>query len=617
MPNRDIEYSLLSKTQTLFVVECEEGKEINEEHLDKICSYGTLIYNNGDAIELVEDHYFNQFALKDEEYKYKIKIFGETNIKNVLIDIMTYIGDIDIYINSPNNLQYNKYISINKISITIKIDEYIDNIDNIIITIKGTSNTFYTKYVHLIRDNNIEEDSFIRNKLQTGMSHLVTIDSTKKDESSNANKIIDIMKERNYEHNPIMTYFYALNCKINVVQSYTNNYGYSEIVYAKVFDHLSQDVISSESERINGEELEYRITVIEEDISNYYKGELCQIYVSAIELSEEHGDYSRDIIIPDNIPQQIMFGKNNKHITYGYTLVDFENDLLIKFNLKHKAKYKLKIYYENIQRDKEEIIVGNDIIILKKSEWANICIDQNRLCYIQLDISLDETKNEQNPVLEFSVKSMNSNSVSYITKNILKTDYVKNNDPHYYYTELGDNEKGFVNINFIGGSGKAYAKIVEKEIESENEANWRDKYRLPSNNEEIVFEPFTKKLDFTTKDKNCQTGCYLLMKVFSDIENKDAYIEKYYSFSLIVHAYKEEQNTKIIPVISIPLDEYIIGNILNTNIGESKEELYTVWFSSDAEKIIIDFQSYAGQLFINVGNTKPTVKNIILKLVLI
>jgi hypothetical protein len=303
-----------------------------------------------------------------------------------------------------------------------------------------------------------------------------------------------------------------------------------------------------------------------------------------------------------------MFGKNNKHITYGYTLVDFENDLLIKFNLKHKAKYKLKIYYENIQRDKEEIIVGNDIIILKKSEWANICIDQNRLCYIQLDISLDETKNEQNPVLEFSVKSMNSNSVSYITKNILKTDYVKNNEPHYYYTELGDNEKGFVNINFIGGSGKAYAKIVIKEIESENEANWRDKYRLPSNNEEIVFEPFTKKLDFTTKDKNCQTGCYLLMKVFSDIENKDAYIEKYYSFSLIVHAYKEEQNTKIIPVISIPLDEYIIGNILNTNIGESIEEFYTVWLSSDAERIIIDFQSLAGQLFINVGNTKPTLK---------
>ena len=383
------------------------------------------------------------------------------------------------------------------------------------------------------------------------------------------------------------------------MQSYINNYGYSEIVNAKVFDHLSQDVISSESERINGEELEYRITVIEDDTSNYSKGELCQIYASAIELSEEHGDYSRDIIIPDNIPQQIIFGKNNKHITYGYVHVDLESDLHIKFNLKHKAKYKLKIYYENIQRDKEEIIVGNDIIILKKSEWENIYIDKNdknRLCYIQLDITLDETKNEQNPVLEFSVKSMNSNSVSYITKNILKTDYVKNNEPHYYYTELGDNEKGFVNINFIGGNGKAYAKIVEKEIESENEANWRDKYRLPLNNEELVFEPFTKKLDFTTKNKNCQTGCYLLMKIFSNIENKDANIEKYYSFSLIVHTYKEEQDTKIIPVMSIPLNEYIIGNILNTNIGENIEEFYSVWLSSDAERIIIDFQSFAGQL---------------------
>ena len=73
---------------------------------------------------------------------------------------MTYIGDIDIYINSPNNLQYNKYISINKISLTIKVDEYIDNIDNNIITIKGTSNTYYTTHAPLIRDNNIEEDSY-------------------------------------------------------------------------------------------------------------------------------------------------------------------------------------------------------------------------------------------------------------------------------------------------------------------------------------------------------------------------------------------------------------------------------------------------------------------------
>lgn len=148
-----------------------------------------------------------------------------------------------------------------------------------------------------------------------------------------------------------------------------------------------------------------------------------------------------------------MFGKNNKHVSYGYAHVDYENDFFIKFNSKHKAEYKVKIYYENIKREKEELIM-----ILRKSEWEDRCKDKNRICYIQIDITLNEIKNEENPVLEFSIKSISSNYVSYITKNILKIDYVQNNDPQYYYTELVENEKGFIIVNFIRGDGKVLCK---------------------------------------------------------------------------------------------------------------------------------------------------------------
>ena len=55
------------------------------------------------------------------------------------------------------------------------------------------NNTYYTILVTFGK-NKKDEDSFITNTLQTGMSYLVTVDSTV--ESSNANKIIKFHNER-------------------------------------------------------------------------------------------------------------------------------------------------------------------------------------------------------------------------------------------------------------------------------------------------------------------------------------------------------------------------------------------------------------------------------------
>ena len=407
----------------------------------------------------------------------------------------------------------------------------------------------------------------------------------------------------------MMINFYSLNCKVNVIQSYNDENGISKEEYTKVFDHLSQDVIDPSNVRYDNEQLEYRINVIEKDTSQY-EGELCKLFASAIELSDKHEENSRDILIPDNIPQQIMFGKNINHVSYGYVHVDFENDLLIKFNLKHKAKYIVKLYYENVQKGEEEIITANDIIVIKKVDWEDRCKDKTRVCYTQIDISLNQTNIEENPVLEFSVKSMASNFVSYILKNMFKIDYVQNNNPQYYYTEIGEKEKGFIIANFLRGSGKVYAKVVEKQIKSKEEhADWRGKYILPTENEELKMDPFTKKLEFFTNKKNCQNGCYLLIKILSDVEGGNIPIDRNYPYSLIVHTYPEDEDNKNLPVMNIPLDEYIIGNINNLEKNQIIYEFYTVWLNSDAKRVIIDFQSDAGALFINVGNNKPNFNN--------
>ena len=598
--------SPISSAQTLLVVECQSSPQ--GKYFDDYCEFNTLIYKDEDKIELIEDQFFNQYAFSSQEHNYKIHLGEETYIKKIFIDIITYVGEVNI-INYENNknLNIDQYVAINKLYLSAKVQEDSEAPNEIYFTVKALSNTYYTILYNIGRDES--EDTLITNELQTGMSYLTTIDSSKSDIYDISNKIVKIRNEKYKDYPYLMTNFYSLNCKINVVKTYFDKNGNQKIDEENInyFDQFVHDIISPFNQNYQSKEYEYRISVVENDPSQY-NNKLCKIYTSSVEISAEHEDNMRDILIPDNTPQQVMFNTENfYHVSYGYILEDFQNDILIKFNPKHRAKFKVAIYYENRKRDQEEIIVANDIIYLEHKEWTDICQDKKRVCYIQLDITLDDYREEKSPVLEFSIKSIATNSVSYFSKNVLKMDYVQNKIPQYYYTEVGDHENGFIIANFLRGSGKVYARVVKKNLKTAEEgANWRGKYRLPSENELITIDPFTKKLDFFTYGMECEDGCYLIIKVVSDVEgdNDGKNILRNYPYSLIVHTFPSDR--KNIPVVIIPTDQYILGCV--EPISSSLiYQFYKVRLNNDADKIVFDFQSDAAELYVRFGDIPPTV----------
>ena len=604
-----IDDSPISKKQTVFVVECMKSQNISEKdplpkYMDVICDFNTLIYKDNDYIELLEENYFNQFALRNQEHIYKIKIGGEIGIKKVFIDIMTYVGDVEVDISEieNKNIKADLYYQINKIFISVKFNDNSENFEDLYFTIKGVNNTYYTTLITFAKKDN-EIDSFITNKLQTGMSYLVTIDSSQFDESDK-NKIIKFKNERIYDLIPYMVNFYSLNCEII---GYKITYEGEEEMDS--FEKFTQDVVKIDDYRYPLYEYEYRIKVNSPDYSQY-SGSLCKVYASAIEISEKHEDYfSRDILIPDNTPQQIRFSNNVKHVSFGYIHVDFKYDLLIKFNLKHIAQYNVKFYFENYERKKGDVtIVSNNMLILKSEEWmSEACKDPTRVCYITLDITLQKTREHDDPVLEFSIKSLNTHFVDYIPKNLLKIDYVRNNEPQLYYTEIGSNEYGYISYNFLRGSGRVFARIVNpSEItKTEENAIWRGKYRLPKE-DDLELEHFVKKIKYSTQE-NCQYGCYLLISVFSDVKGYDLKKDNYFSYSLIVHSSPMNINFKYVPIIKIPVDEYVVGSVEPSTPDNRMYDFYSVRLNYDANQVLIDFQSDIAGIFINVGNNRPTV----------
>ena len=606
-------YSPISKSQTLFIVECKEGQNALNKESDNnndYCYFNSLMYNNNDKIELIENLYYNQYALKDQINFYKVKLQHESEIKNIYIDVITFSGEVRVNQDLQDGINYNQYTSINKIYLSVKAVQPSEQLSDITFSIKATSNSYYTVLYKFGRGNKVEKDSLIRNELQSGISYLVTIDEEIMDSYNVGNKVVKFAKEKNYDLIPYMVNFYSLNCEIEVHNIHYNDSGNPiERIITNNFGSYTHDIINQYDYRFKSSSLEYRIKVKKSGYSNYNR-KLCLVYTSAIELSSEHDIYTRDILIPDNTPQQIMFGNNIKHISYGYINVNHDNDLLIKFHPYHIAQYKLKIYFNGIERKSEdENIIDKDAIYIKHEEWAKEC-NKNTICYIQLDITLVKIKGNENeePALEFSIKSISSSFVTYIPKNIMKMDYILNSQPQYYYTELGTNENGFIILNFLRGSGKVYGKIVNKNITEQN-PNWRDKYRLPDEEDLIVMDPFTQKADLETYDYDCDNGCYLLLTVKSDVETIDIQINRNYPYSIIVHSSPFSSSYFDIPPISIPLNEYVIGTVDVMEPFNRMFQFYSVWLNSDSQEVIIDFQTEAGGMFINVGNERPTVDN--------
>ena len=69
----------------------------------------------------------------------------------------------------------------------------------------------------------------------------------------------------------------------------------------------------------------------------------------------------------------------------------------------------------------------------------------------------------------------------------------------------------------------------------------------------------------------------------------------------------------VIPKVVIPVDEFIFGNV-KVSENERISELYEVWLPYDDEWVLLDWQSSAAGLYINLDGTRPTPKNADFKL---
>ena len=90
---------------------------------------------------------------------------------------------------------------------------------------------------------------------------------------------------------------------------------------------------------------DYEITIKEVDPSNN-NNKMCMIYVSGVEIDD--GKYEREIVVPQNINQQLIFDDNPEklftRVRFTYPIVNSEKEFAIRFNVIDKASYFYVLY---------------------------------------------------------------------------------------------------------------------------------------------------------------------------------------------------------------------------------------------------------------------------------
>ena len=579
--------SPIDLVQYIMIVKCEELADSETD----FCQFQTSIYGTNDTVYLLERESFSQYIFKEKKSQYIIDLSEEKAVSKVHIDVLVVSGDVDINLSGNDNqsISPHKYYLSNKIFYSISIKDN-SEIKNIVVKVEGKVDTFYIIEYKLVRD-----ETELTNDIYSGINNLVPFS---RDNDQNK-KVINIHNNKALPSEFYFANFHSLNCKFEIIRNDNNNRMESFVNYA-------QNTITSDEIK-DKDTISYNINIKEVD-SSKYDSNMCMLYVSSLEIAQDkYSEYQKEILVSEGITQRVVFTRLKK-IKYIYPVPDKEKNIAIFFKVINPANYSYIITF-NHKIGKQNYFYSNNIDFISKELITEGCWEFD-LCNIVLTI---ETKSneEYTPDLEISIRQIDNNPY-YLSKGIVKQDFVPASTWLNLFTTLGKDDNGYINVNFARGSGLIYAKIVSINGEADEDPDWRQ-YKFPKTQEgTLKYDFYNKKILFTKEDTSiCDDGCYLLISLQSSaIGNLDEQY-RFHLFSITVELIPDGELKKNGPIIQIEPEEYIIGSFNDSERIKNKDmyEFYQINIPYDADRVEFDWQSDSSKLLINIGEERPTMDN--------
>ena len=569
--------NFINSNQNLLGVYCKGNDD---------CEYETLIFGKDDEIYLKSDQRLSFHLQNGFTHKYKIEI-SNPQVHTIIFNVITFSGDniIDVIDYDYMKFKLQKNVFINKQEfIFIKIDNNTDLVNKFLFSIKSKNNSFYS----------VEYEEFSSEKIDYIKSGLIYIESIELNEK----RTLFITRSR-LENDNINFYasFFALNCKITIYKSDIENPILTNDYFVK------DEIFNNKDKFIN-----YTIKVDKMDNLWASKYEQCMIYISSIEndYNEKDKMEQRSILISENIEQKVTLTNKIKGIKYIYPFtINKEGNIVFIFTLIGQPPIKISVFSNNNIIELNHKISSSRNYILENNRIK--CENKNELCQIIIDITGEEKDLENNISFSFIIKS-DDDVPQYIKKGLMICDVISGKSINYYYTEVNQNEEGEIIVNFERGKGNIYGRIVNKDIEKENNANWMGRFHFPNKNDEglLIYNEYSNKIEYYFfKTSLCNHGCYLLLSIENSVISLLESPSFLYQISIIskVVSYEKKQITEI------QLDRFIINTFPITEVDLiNYYHYYTFTLPYNAEKILLELQSDMTILYVNYGNKLPTHK---------
>ena len=590
--NFDNEVSPISPEQYVMFVKCEDLENSSSD----ICQFQTSIYGNKDEIYLIERQPFSQYIYANQKTRYVIDLSLEESFTKAHVDTFVVNGDVSFDVKNQDlkDIKYHKYYLANKIFYSINLSENY-GIKKIIVDIVAKVNSFYT-----IEYKIVSEKDELQNDIYTGINYLIPILPSK-----NANtKKINVHNIKLLANDFYFVSFYSLNCDFKISKTID---GKEQQISSYV--KYAQDVIDDENKQIVDTH-SYQVTVVETDLSKYTNN-MCMLFVSGLEITQEKSIAQKEILISEGIPQKVVFNKKLNRIMFIYPNPDKEKNLAIYIKVINPAQYSYTVDYNHFTKE-TGTFYQSTVKYIDKIQM-NINCKSHELCSLIITINVIKEIDDNVPIIELSAKQI-SNVPYYIPKGIAKQDFVPANSWLYLFTTLGQEDEGYITVDFARGSGEIYAKIVEINDEGDSDPDWRQ-FKFPKSKDDpgsLYYEFYNKRLTFTNEQTyKCVNGCYLLIALKSSVGGKFNEQYRFHQISITVSLTPIGELKQVGHIIQIEPEQYVVGSLSNEDKIKKQDmyEFYQVAIPFDAEKVQFDWQSDSAILLINIGEKRPTLDN--------
>ena len=579
--------SAIGKKKYLMIVYCDEKDEYDEDY----CEFDTSIFYKGQDITILENQIFYKYLFKGENGLILADLKNNRIVERFTFDIIIYSGDVSFVVKDQGTSDESPEIKYYYLSNKIIINAYMPRkrLSKVVLEYKAGANSFFS--IRYSLDNLYTEQ--YEEVLSSGESYLVHISPFTRSRSKTIN-----MKNYYGDKTPFLINFFALNCQFEI-----NN---KNITFS---DGYAQEYINKGEGFSEEGYYQYNIKIKEENLP-HSKDEMCGIYIAGVEIDK---DLTRDIFVPINIYQQIIFDDTFKKVRFSVPIINVYKDITYHVNVIDRAHYSLNGYINGkpIEQITDVIIAVTSTYYLYSGQIMTFC-NENELCIFSLEVEYKEKiiESTDNPMIEITFREV-KNSPVYLQKGLANLDYVCGDQLYYLYTDIGKRDVAEISLNFLREFGHIWAKVVKKDLtEAEVDADWRNLYKLPEPEMEnsLTYDTYKKKLIVTTEDtEDCDNGCYLLMTI--QVNDIGDYVPNlyYYYLSITAKVIPSHLYYIDIPKTVIQVDEYVIGSLDYAELqGKICSNFYEIWLPHDANKIEFDWQSTHANLYINVGGNRPT-----------